>query len=279
LWLEIYGPAGAEHGALLNERGTALNELGRYAEARRDYDAALTILSSARGGEGLIELRSNLATACDSEGDYACAIASFESVLANGAGAMRDQDRWVVTQGLARSLSQAGQYDRARRLFEQVLNEAGAAGEDGAKEAAYTLLHAARNELRAGAWAAASDYSHRARAAFAHFLGPEHYLFSSLDRIDAFIALGQGQVDTAASMLEKVRDATLASDGPESFWTALTQLDLAEARHAQGRDDEARALLQTYLPTLRERVRETHVNRAAAERLARELGVGFQPVR
>jgi serine/threonine-protein kinase len=277
LWVEIYGHGGAEEGALLNERGTALNELGRFAEARRDYEAALAILSKARGGDGLLELRSNLATACDSEGDYACAIAGFEAVLAGAGTGMRDPDRWVVEQGLARSLSQAGQHARARALLAQVLTQASADAENGAYEIAHTQIHSARNELRAGDWAAATDFSRRARSAFAAIVGPDHYIFGSLDRIDAFIALGTGDVERAAKLLEAVHEATQASDGPDSYWTTLAALDLAEARHAQGRDDEARALLRTHLPRLRERVRETHVNRAAAERLAATLGVRPDP--
>lgn len=269
----IFGSHGSLRGRLLNQRGAVLNDLGRFNDARFAFEAALA--AAQTGGEPVAAAtRSNLANTCDSIGDNACARAQLEQLLADpqALAALLPQQRRQLKQMLGRALSQGGEYAAARRVLEQALVEVLA--EDGATSpnAAATLLHLARNDQRDGRWQSALDYARRAREAYAAIVPAGHFVFASIDRIQGFVALGQGRIDDAAQLLEGYHAATLAGDGADSLWAALASLDLAALRHAQGRDDDARELLRLNLPRVRDTVLPTHPDRAAAEDLARRLG-------
>jgi serine/threonine-protein kinase len=270
----IHGGRGSLHAALLNQRGVVLNDLGRFAESRDAFLAALAAKQAATGTDDVV-LRMNLANACDSVGDNACARDALRRLLDDPAAreAILPQQRRQVGQMLGRALSAAGDHAEARAVLEANLAEVLAADGPASFNAATTLLTLARNEQRDGRWAAALANAQRAREAFAAILPPDHIVFSTLDRIEGYVALGQQRLDDAARLLEGYHDATVAGDGADSWWAALAALDLAALRHAQGRDDEARTLLRRHLPRVRETVLPTHPDRAAGERLARRLGV------
>jgi serine/threonine-protein kinase len=269
----IFGSRGSLRVNLLNQRGVVLNDLGRYAAAREALDDALAAARNA--GEPVpAAIRSNLANACDSIGDNACAREQLEQLLADPQAleALLPQQRRQLKQMLGRSLSQAGDYDAARRVLEQALAEVLA--EDGATSpnAAATLIHLARNDQRDARWDSALDYARRTREAYAAIVPAGHYIFHTIDRIEGYVALGQGRLDDAARLIEGYHAATVVGDGADSFWAALAALDLAALRHAQGRDADARDLLRRYLPQVRDTVLPTHPDRAAGEALARRLG-------
>ena len=270
----IFGQRGVLYANLMNQRGVAYNALGRYNDARAAFIEAQRANRAATGADDSAT-RLNLANVCDSIGDNDCARAEYEALIADAQAiaGLLPQVRRQVRQMLGRALSQAGDYDEARRVLDAVLPEAIA--EDGAASpnAAAILIHLARNEQRAGRWEAAIDYAKRTRDAYAALVPEGHYVFASIDRIEGYVALGQGRIEAAARLIEGYRDATVAGDGADSLWAALAGLDLAQVRHAQGRDDDARALLRLYLPKVRDAVLVTHPDRAAAEALARRLGV------
>lgn len=269
----IWGPSGSPRAKLLNQRGVVLNELGRFDAARVAFESALAAAQDA-GEPAAAATRSNLANACDSVGDNACARAQLEQLLGDPQAieALLPQQRRQLKQMLGRALSQAGDYAAARRVLEATLVEV--LTEDGATSpnAAATLIHLARNDQRDGRWDSALDYARRTRQAYAAIVPAGHFVFASVDRIEGHVALGQGRLDEAARLIEGYHAATLATDGVDSFWAALASLDLAALRHAQGRDNDARELLRLNLPRVRDTVLPTHPDRAAAETLAGHLG-------
>jgi tetratricopeptide (TPR) repeat protein len=208
-------------------------------------------------------------------GDNDCARREIERLLADPAalGAFLPQQQRQMRQMLGRALSQGGDHAAAREVLEQLLPEVVQADGATSPNAAATLIHLARNDQRDARWERALDYARRTREAYAALVPAGHYVFASIDRIEGYVALGQGRIDDAARLLEGYHAATVASDGADSFWAAIADLDLAQLRHAQGRDDEARALLRQHLPKVRDTVLPTHPDRAAGEALAERLGV------
>lgn len=269
----IFGRRGALHANLMNQRGVVLNDLGRYREAREAYAEALRAKREASGADDPV-LRLNLANTCDSVGDNDCAGREIERLLADPAalGAFLPQQQRQMRQMLGRALSQGGDHAAARRVLDAALAEVLATDGAASPNGAATLITLAQNEQRDGRWAAALDYARRAREAYAAIVPAGHFAFSIIDRIEGFVALGEGRLDDAARRIEAYHDATLASDGADSLWAALAGLHLAILRHAQGREDEARDLLRRHLPKVRDTLLPTHPDRAAAEALATRLG-------
>jgi serine/threonine-protein kinase len=269
----VFGPRGHLYANLLNSRGIVLNDLGRFAESRDAYVAALAA-AQASGKADDPMVRFNLATACDSVGDYACARDELQRLLDDPAAreALLPQQRRQLTQALGRALSRAGDPAAARRVLAEVLDEVVATEGDASPNAAANLITAADNERLDGRAAAALDHARRAREAYAALVPPGHYVYSVLDRIEGQVALDEGRLADAARLIEAFHDATVAGDGADSLWAALAGLHLANLRHAQGRDDEARELLRRHLPKVRGTVLPTHMDRAMGEALARTLG-------
>jgi serine/threonine-protein kinase len=269
----IYGPRGRLRVILLNTRGTVLNDLARYAESRDAYAAALAGARDA-GAADDPAIRLNLANACDSVGDYTCARDGMRRLLDDPAAraAFLPQQLRQLKQMLGRALSSAGERAAARRMLDEALAEIRASEGAASPNGAATLITAAENEQRDGRWAAALDHARRAREAYAAIVPPGHFVFATLDRIEGRVALGEGRLADAARLIEAYHDATVASDGADSLWAAFAGLHLASLRHAQGHDDEARALLRRHLPKVRETVLPSHVDRAMGEALAEKLG-------
>jgi serine/threonine-protein kinase len=269
----MYGERGTVLANLENERGLVLNELGRYAEARAAFELAQQVNRAATGGIADPVTELNLAMVCDSLGDYACAVARSSAVIDDpvAQAAMLPTQRRDARLGHARALSQAGEYARAAAILDAEI--AALRGETDASpvDLASASVHAARNALRAGDLHVATTHSTQARTLFASLVPTGHYVFLSLDRIDGEIALARGKLAAAAPLIEAFHDGTQAVESPDSIWAAYAGFALADLRHRQGRDDEARALLERWLPVARSVVLPTQRDRAAAEALAARL--------
>jgi non-specific serine/threonine protein kinase/serine/threonine-protein kinase len=271
----MYGERGTVLANLENERGLVLNDLGRYAESRAAFERAQAVNRAATGGIADPVTELNLAMVCDSLGDYACAVARSSAVVDDpvAQAAMLPTQRREARLGLARALSQAGQYARAAAILDSEIAAIRAEADASPVDLATASVHAARNALRAGDLEAATLHSIAARDLFASLVPAGHYVFLSLDRIDGEIKLARGDLASAVPLLEAFHDGTQAAESPDSIWAAYAGFVLADLRHRQGRDDDARALLARWLPVARPIVLPTQRERAAAEALAARLNM------
>ncbi len=101
---------------------------------------------------------------------------------------------------------------------------------------------------------------------------PEHTVFTQVHRVRAHFARMQGDL----ALAEREQRAALArwqvtQSAPAGL--AAAQAEMADILAAKHEEDAARALLQQALPVLRESVLPQEINRAAAEKLAKRLGV------
>lgn len=111
-----------------------------------------------------------------------------------------------------------------------------------------------------------------ARTRFAALVPAEHPVFAHAQRARAAFALMQGDL----SLAESEQRAALAAFEAASVLPvdlAIARAELADIADRRGRRDEARRLIRQALPVLRDALLPTEVTRAAAEQVARRLGM------
>jgi serine/threonine-protein kinase len=275
---KVVDPSGARMMELTNDLAIAVNDLGRYREAAellKESDRHM-LGAGIDGASDQAVSQGNLAAVLESAGDYPSAFKHYDNAFAilDRAGIAADhQVRRRIERERARTLGLAGEHARALEMLTSL--RASAARIDGEDSGEYAMLtwqlvvlarHMHRPdtglplldeaERRWQALVPAGHplfvHMHRARAAFA------------LDRGDS--ALAERELRTAASAFEAI--------GTQPIDLAITRSELADVRLRQGHRDEARTLLATALPVLREAMLPGEVSRAAAEQLAGRLGPG-----
>ena len=269
------GPGGMRLGALYNGLGLVLNDLGRYREAIDALEKSQALQGVASGApmEDAIGL-GNLAAVMESAGDYPKALATFERALALWESSETDPDtlgRRMLERNYARTLGLSGQHARAAERLSHLRERARELGGEDSAEYAMTTWQLAvlakyqRDPVRG------RPLLEEACIRFAKLLPEDHPLFVHARRSLATFALLQGDVATAE---REQRAAVAAFEKAEVLPVdlAIARAELAAVLERSGARSEARALLDTALPVLRERLLPGEVCRAAAERLAERIG-------
>jgi hypothetical protein len=131
-------------------------------------------------------------------------------------------------------------------------------------------LRLAQLELLAGDGAAADVWLDRAEAGLADHPAAIQ-IRRAVRRTRARVRSLRGDAGAAAAQATALLPEFIATYGELAFDTDLVRVDLAEAQHALGQLDAARATLAPVIPRLAAAVEPDEVNRARAERVWRAL--------
>ena len=269
-------PQGNHMAVLQNALAIALNDLGRFREAMQAVTAgeamgnAATISSTERA----ISL-SNRASVHESAGDYATAVDLGRQALLkldNAGLAADDPKRRMMERNFVRSLGFTGRRDEAFRRMQALRERARTLdGEDSAEYAFTTwqLMVMARNMHDP---ARGRPLLAEARQRWAALVPEAHPIFLHALRSEASFARDSGELAQAET---RQRDAIgrLEAAGALQVDLACARTELAAIRFDRGDRTEARALLEQALPVLRDALLPQETSRAAAEALAKQLGL------
>ncbi|MCI1711977.1 MAG: serine/threonine-protein kinase [Chiayiivirga sp.] len=270
------GTRGSRLANLYNSLGVALNELGRYRESLDALGRSAELAAAASNAPVDSAIGwSNRAAVKESAGDYAGALADFEQAQVLAERGEPDPDalsRRMLDRNYARSLGLSGQHARAQERFMHLRQRARELdGEDSFEYAMTTwqLVVLAKYRRDPATGLALLD---EARTRFAALVPAEHPVFAHAQRARAAFALMQGDL----SLAESEQRAALAAFEAASVLPvdlAIARAELADIADRRGRRDEARRLIRQALPVLRDALLPTEVTRAAAEQVARRLGM------
>jgi len=270
----VIGDGGSGMMELTNELALSLNYLGRYREAAdmmRRSDRAMD--ATGLGGVDAAISLENYAGVLESAGDYAAALALYGRANAFYIEAGIDPDHQQLRRmrrSEARTLALAGEHRRALAQLEEL--RARAARVDGTDSIEYAMVTwqlalVERRMERPEQGVARLD---EAEQLWAALVPPSHPVFANAHRYRAAFALMQRDSALAERELDAALRAFEDNHAPP-IDLAITRSELADLRLRQGRSDEARALLASALPTLRDAVLPGEVSRAAAERIDARL--------
>ena len=270
------GEKGSNTAILYNDMTLILNGLGRYREAAGAAHQAQRLGEEAGMGpaEAAIQL-SNLADALENAGDYPQTVQRKEQALAMldkaGAGA-DDPTRRKIEVMLARALGFAGRFDEASKRMASAREAARKLDGEDSMQYAYATWQMAVLEKNMGDATAGLPILEEAVQRWTKLAPPEHTVFTQAHRVRARFALMQGDL----ALAEREQRAALArfqvtQAAPAGL--AVARAEMAAILAAQGKRDDASALLRQALPVLRESVLPQELNRADAEALAKQLGL------
>jgi tetratricopeptide (TPR) repeat protein len=262
---------------LLNSLGIALNEQGRFREAAAAFDQSLAMSRELQGvdSEEGISL-TNIAAVHESAGDYAQALKLFDRALELLEPSESDADSLRLRQtrrSRARTLGLMGQTDAALEILGALEAQAlKLDGEDAFEPAmlAWQRAIVARAGERPAEGRQALELAVRRMRAL---LPEQHSLFAYAHRLRGHFLSLEGDLDGAAREVDAGLAMLKANDGV-AFDIAVMQAERARLHALMGEPRKARVLLEEALPVLREAVLPSELNRAEAERLAAELGLG-----
>lgn len=273
------GLSGIRAGNLLNALGNALSMQGRYREALEVQEKARVVAFEAMHSEveDAISLN-NLASVMENAGDYEGALRHFDAAIAifsRNDGAI-GQAPANARRNRARTLGLAGRH--AEALAELTRLQDNARRDEGEDSVSYALTTwqlavLARRMRDPQRGSALLD---EATTRLAPIIGTDHIIFAHAHRLRAAFALLRGDPSTASSEIDTAI-ALLDQPGGVEVDLAIARAERAAISLAQGRRNTARRQLEQALPVLRDAVLPTEVNRAEAERLAKQLHLDAAP--
>jgi serine/threonine-protein kinase len=270
------GDNGANMAILYNDLSFMLKDLGRYREAADAARHAAQLGEAAGMGPAEAAVQaSNLADALEMAGDYPQAVQGKQRALdlLDKAGVGKDDpNRRRVEVGLARALGFAGHFDEALGRMTRSREQARALDGEDSMPYAYATWQAAVLAKNMRDPVAGIPLLEESVLRWRKLVPPEHTVFTQAHRVRAHFARMQGDLALAEheqrAALDRFKTTQAAPAG-----LAVAEAEMAGILAAQGKQAEARALLQQALPVLRGAVMPQEVTRAEAETLARQLGL------
>ena len=254
----------------------ALSGQGRYREALvASADAARLMPQAELGPRNRAVNLANQADLESAVGDYAKglfltneAVATLDKAyIASG-----DEFRTPVEVKYSRALLANGQSARAESLLDVLLPRVGSNEGEDSENYALVVEAMAEVAVRSGDATTGQRLLDEARARYRkRGLPPTHVKFAQYLREDAAFARMRGDLATAeAKQREAIANLQAAGN---RFDVAAARAELAAIRAARGDKAEARTLLVLALPVMRDAALPQQVDRAAAESLAKRLGL------
>ena len=263
-------------GILYGVLAKALSGQGRYREALAAHQDDLRFMPQV--GLGPRNSAINLANEAMLQyavGDYATGLAATRQAVAGmdkAYIASGDEFRTPVEVKHARLLLANGHAAEAKALLDALLPRVRAA--EGADSENYALVVEAMAEaaMHAGDATNGQRLLDEARARYARRgLPPAHVKFAQYLREDAAFARLRGDMAMAESRQREALQRLQSVGNP--FDVAVARAELAAIRSERGDRTEARTLLVLALPVMRDSVLPQQMDRAAAESLAKQLGL------
>jgi len=258
---------------LTNELSLTLKEQGRYREAAALLESMHLPEGESPYNRGVVLV--NLATTLEEVGDYPRALKLIGKARERFEEAELDADnqgRRTLGRIEARALALNGRSAKAIAMLEDL--RARARRIDGADSGEYANVtwQLAFAQALAGDAQAALALVDEAERAWRKLLPERHRNFANAHRLRAELALARGEPQAADAELAAAQAILEAISAPPSDLAAV-QAELAGVRLAQGRRDEAKALLEPALARLRDAFLPAQIWRAAAEHSAARLGI------
>jgi serine/threonine-protein kinase len=245
--LQVLSPASAWAITVRNNLGEAVYLQGKLFEAialfreNREYQRKNGEEDSAAYSISL----NNLASLTEQTEDYATAITLFREVLersapkhANDAPSPRLP---TYRQNLGRCLMLAGKLDEAYPLIEKPIEDS----TDLELERARRLAHLAEWMRRKGRLAESLRYTDEAAAAFLVVLPAEHPRQGGVARVRGLTLSDLGRIDEAATSMRRAVELLAKGIGEEANITLDAKVQLASLLVAQGRREEAAAIVSS----------------------------------
>jgi serine/threonine-protein kinase len=235
-----------------------------------DLGTAIGMTSPLQRAIGL----ANLANVKSEFGDVPGAIADARAAMAfidEAKLAPNDPFRISLERHVALVMAADRGHEKELARLRELRAIAQGMGEGGASEYRLLTLQILRILLDDGDGAAAAALLGEANRAFAAAPGSDPQMQTVLTRVNAGFARLRG--DFAAAEREQDKAIAQYQAGHNPVKTAIAQAEMAAILAAQGKQNDARTLLQQALPVLRESVLPQEPNRAAAESLAKQLGL------
>jgi serine/threonine-protein kinase len=270
---EVTGGGGIAMLQLDNELALTLKDLGRFREAAEVLRRSTRVDNESKYNQAV--LLANLAVALDDAGDYAQAFEMHARVRAALDGGQFDADSDIRRRAMrneARTLAQTGQPERAIDMLADLRERALRIDGEASLEYAMVTWQLALAQRRAAHVEQAEALTSEAERLWAGLVPPTHSVFAHVHRQRAALALMQNRLDVADRELAAAI-AIVEANAASPVELATVRSEQAEVRRLQGRKDEARALLASSLPAMRDAFLPTQIWLAAAERTAAQVGI------